>query len=408
MRGLTDDLARPFAAILERRLAPGASAPLAIGFSGGGDSLALLRLTLAWAAPRGRPVLALTVDHGLNPDSARWTADALAKAQALGARTQALAWTGDKPATGLSAAARVARHGLLAQAARAAGARVVLLGHTLDDRVEAALMRAEGSTVSDPREWAPSPVWPGGRNVFLLRPLLAVRRQALRDGLASQGETWLEDPANADPRSARARARANPAATAVDPPVVDERPARLQVEGNHALHMPRGASAAQVAAACLCAAGSTLPPRGERLARLVARLRSEETFTASLAGARITAEGGGAVFVREAGEGRRGGLSPLVLAAGQTGVWDGRYEITAPAAVTIRALGGLASRLPTEEAQALKAFPAAVRPILPAAITADGSVSSPVLATGGAIRARVLIRERFEAAVGLIDQEPAT
>src|SRR4051812_3221907 len=59
-------------AALDRRLGANASAPLAVGFSGGGDSLALLILTLDWARAHGRSVLALTVDHRLNPASAAW------------------------------------------------------------------------------------------------------------------------------------------------------------------------------------------------------------------------------------------------------------------------------------------------------------------------------------------------
>ncbi|MDG2529355.1 tRNA lysidine(34) synthetase TilS [Caulobacter endophyticus] len=399
-----------FDAVLKRRLRPGATTPLAVGFSGGSDSLALLRLTLGWAATANRPVLALTVDHGLNPASPDWTADALAKARALGAQVRALHWTGDKPSTGVAAAARAARHALLATAAREAGAGVLLLGHTADDRLEAARMRAEGSTTSDPRQWAPSPAWPQGRGVFLLRPLLAARRGALRDWLSEHGETWLEDPANADIRSPRARARA--VLTGEDagvPPIPPDPPPPTGFAGEHALRLSRQASAAQIAAACLCAAGTTTPPRGDRLERLTARLRAGEDFTATLAGARIVADAAGVLFVREAGEGRRGGLSPLLLAAGEAGVWDGRYEITAGAGhVAIRPLGGLASRLPADERQALKGFPVPVRPGLPAAVDASGAVSSPILARDAAIRARVLIRERFEAATGFIDQEPAT
>ena len=138
-------------AALDRRLDRASAAPLAVGFSGGGDSLFLLKAVL----DLGRPVLALVVDHQLQPDSVRWTADAVAKARALGAEARALVWSGDKPATGLPAAARRARHALLANAAREAGARVLLLGHTASDLAEGAAMRAQGSTVSDPREWAP-------------------------------------------------------------------------------------------------------------------------------------------------------------------------------------------------------------------------------------------------------------
>src|SRR5690606_36099049 len=128
-------------------------------------------------------------------------------AERLGVAFQALRWDGAKPASGLPAAARAARHALLADAARDAGARVILLGHTGDDLIEAAAMRAEGSTVSDPSEWAPSPAWPQGRGVFLLRPMLAVRRAEIRDWLRARDESWIDDPANEDQRFARARAR---------------------------------------------------------------------------------------------------------------------------------------------------------------------------------------------------------
>ncbi len=193
--------------ILDRRLRPASPAPIAVGLSGGGDSLALLLVARAWALAHGRQILALTVDHGLNPDSAGWTRVCAETAERLGVGFRALRWTGDKPATGLPAAARAARQALLAEAAREAGAKVLLLGHTADDLAESAAMRAEGSTVQDAREWSPSPAWPEGRGVFLLRPLLAVGRAALRDHLREVGETWIDDPANEDVRFARARAR---------------------------------------------------------------------------------------------------------------------------------------------------------------------------------------------------------
>ncbi|MBX7249005.1 MAG: hypothetical protein K1X35_08195, partial [Caulobacteraceae bacterium] len=120
---------RVFAA-LDRRLCPAADAPLCVGVSGGGDSIALLALACAWAEPRNRRVLALSVDHGLQPEGAGWSRFALETAARLGAGGRLLRWAGEKPARGVSAAARAARHRLLAEAAREAGARVVVLGHT--------------------------------------------------------------------------------------------------------------------------------------------------------------------------------------------------------------------------------------------------------------------------------------
>ena len=136
----------PFQAF-ERRLEPRSRAPLAVAFSGGGDSLALLLLTKAWADRAGRRVLALTVDHGLRPESAAWTQAVAACARRIGVDFRALKWTGEKPITGVAGAARAARHRLIADAARSAGASVILVGHTLDDQWENALMRAAGEGV---------------------------------------------------------------------------------------------------------------------------------------------------------------------------------------------------------------------------------------------------------------------
>ena len=192
---------------LDRRLTPDAEAPVAVALSGGGDSVALLLIAARWARARGRRLLALTVDHGLQPESAAWSRFAAEAAAAAGADWRGLTWDGRKPASGLTAAARAARHGLIADAARSAGARVVLFGHTADDIAEADWMRRQGATLGRLREWSPSPAWPEGRGLMLLRPLLAERRAGLRDWLAARRAAWIEDPANADARFGRSRAR---------------------------------------------------------------------------------------------------------------------------------------------------------------------------------------------------------
>lgn len=397
--------------IFARRLAPDGPAPVAVAVSGGGDSLALLLLAADWARDAGRRLLVLSVDHGLRAEGAQWSARVGENAAALGADFHALSWAGEKPRTGLPAAARAARHALLADAAREAGARVIAMGHTADDLAESALMRAEGSTNPDPREWSASPAWPQGRGVFILRPLLSVRRGALRDLLAARGADWIEDPANIDLTYARARARKQlagalpPAAKA--PKASDAEPVIFHTDpASGEIVLARNASSLAIAAACLCAAGTDRPPRGAKLARLTERLAERQDFVATLAGARIEAVGERVRICRDAGETARGGLAPMALTPCATTVWDGRYELTtATRGLSVRPLKGLAARLSPVEKQRLLTLPVSARAGLPAVVNLSGTMICPILAETSDVRIRVLSGERFGAAIGLVDSE---
>lgn len=403
MRGLTAAVHE----VLDRRLLSASPAPIAVALSGGGDSLALSLIAADWSKVRRRRLLILTVDHGLRAESAAWTRACAATADRLGADFQALAWEGDKPATGLPAAARSARHRLIADAARAAGAKVILMGHTASDRLEAAAMRQAGASTPSPREWTPSPTWPQGRDLFLLRPMLSQTRAEIRAWLAERGETWIEDPANEDPRFARARARASLTGDETD--TVLSAPIRAglalataDLAGGLATPraLLRGAPAAFLAVACLCAAGTARPPRGDRLKRLADVLRGERDLTATLAGARIEGDQRDVRFLRDPG---RAGLEILSLAAGQTAVWDGRFEITTDRPIVVQALVGHAASLSPASRSALQRLPAGARgglPFIPGA-------GSPVLAAIPGVVARPLALDRLRAACGLIDREPA-
>ncbi|WP_312165148.1 tRNA lysidine(34) synthetase TilS [Phenylobacterium sp.] len=406
---MTDALSAGVHAVLDRRLAAVSGAPLAVGLSGGGDSRALALIAADWAAAHGRRLLVLTIDHGLNPASAAWTAQCAALAARLGAPFHALAWTGDKPARGLPAAARLARHRLLAEAARGLGARVVLLGHTASDLAEAAAMRAEGSTTPSPREWAPSPVWPEGRGVFLLRPMLGVTRQALRDWLAARGEAWIDDPSNDDLRFARARARAarpEPTPAADLPQDLAGLAAAAQVDAAGVVALPRARLPARLtAAAALCAAGTARPPRADRLARVTTLLQAGRPLVATLAGARIETDGERVLFMREPGEFARRPEAALMLAPGQSAVWDGRFEITAARAAVVAPLAGHAARLPPAQRQALRAIAPKARAALP--VLLDGAAAHcPLLEDVAGVAIRSLILDRLLAACGAVEREP--
>lgn len=174
------------------------------------------------------------------------------------------------------------------------------------------------------------------------------------------------------------------------------------------LILPRTSTPTAVAMAALCAGGTSRPPRGDSLSLLARRLREGEPFVITLAGARIEADGRGIILMRDAGEVARGRLPPLVLRPDETAVWDGRFELlTDRTDLTVKALSGLATKLPPTQQTRLKSVPAAARPSLPVLVRHDGAVSCPILAETPLVRVRALAVARFEAATGGVEREPA-
>ncbi|WP_292154799.1 ATP-binding protein, partial [Brevundimonas sp.] len=88
---------------LDARLQRDVEHPVVLALSGGGDSMALLHIAADWASRNGRRLLAVTVDHGLNPDSPRWSEACRCACEALNVAWTERRWTGDKPSTGLPA-----------------------------------------------------------------------------------------------------------------------------------------------------------------------------------------------------------------------------------------------------------------------------------------------------------------
>jgi tRNA(Ile)-lysidine synthase len=199
---------------------------VAVGCSGGADSLALTRLADRWARGRDGAVLALIVEHGLRPESAP-EAQALAQALACkGIATRILPL--NLPAgPRLQERARAARRATLLAACLQAGAPHLLLGHHAEDQAETILFRAlRGSGASGLAGMAPLTV---AAEALILRPLLSRPKARLRASLMGWGIAPLEDPSNQDLRFARARLRAAGDAP-LDPAPFARRRARLAAE----------------------------------------------------------------------------------------------------------------------------------------------------------------------------------
>ena len=190
---------------------------LLLAVSGGSNSTALLVLAARWAKGLSKrhkhppKLAAVTIDHGLRPESRREALAVKQLARRLGVPHRTLSWRGKKPNTGLQEAARYARYRLLAEEAARSGYEHILTAHTLDDQAETVLFRlARGSGLTGLAGMADAAPIPVGRDaaIFLVRPLLRVSKARLVATLRAIGIAHSEDPTNRDPRYTRTRLRA--------------------------------------------------------------------------------------------------------------------------------------------------------------------------------------------------------
>ncbi len=407
-------------ATLMAALEPFGPAPrLAVGVSGGPDSLALVLLAADWAGARGGRVTALTVDHGLRPDAAVEARRVAGWMAAAGVDHQTLTIAAPVPASGVQAWARARRLDALEAACRRLGVIDLLLAHHCDDQAETVLLRlGRGSGPDGLAAMAPES-WRSG--VRLLRPLLAVPATATRACGAAPPTPWIEDPSNADPAYQRVRLRrlapalegaglaaaglALTAARAAEARAerADRIAARLvmavtlhpagfaTVSASPLLAPPDSEARAALGRLLACLGGLSRPPTEAALARLLARLRAGDPRGASLGRCRWLArppdpDGARWLVCRE----RRHLPAPLGLEAlaaqpaQPARRWDGRFLYSLPAPIgsagpwrgwTLAPLGR--AQAPAPGVLALASVPAPARVSLPVLFGPDGGVYVP-------------------------------
>ncbi|WP_419800046.1 tRNA lysidine(34) synthetase TilS [Terasakiella sp.] len=179
----------------------------AVAVSGGADSLALCVLAATWAKEKGHRLVALSVDHGLRTASRQecdWVAEMLT---AKGIEHHTLTWEGEKPTSGIQAAARKARYQLMSNWCQENRIKDLMVAHHQDDQAETFLLRlARGSGVDG--LGAMRCVVQHGET-RLLRPLLTVSKIRLISTLRAMGLDWIEDPSNENDDFDRVKIRKN-------------------------------------------------------------------------------------------------------------------------------------------------------------------------------------------------------
>jgi tRNA(Ile)-lysidine synthase len=384
------------------------AARLGVAVSGGGDSVALLHLAWRRAQHLGQGLEAVTLDHGLRPESAaeaRAVADLCTR---LGVRQTTLEWTGARGGNTM-AAARDARYRLIADWAKDQDIRAVLLGHTADDLAETFLMRLgrkaglDGLAAMDQTFRRQGMTWS--------RPLLQQDRAALRAYLRRNAVDWTEDPTNDDPRYDRTRARAALAALAplgVDAEGLKETAEALRmarsalehytaqeakrhvIEDRGDLLIPHGPDAGLhpdierrlIARGLQWVAGAAYAPRRTTLANLRSALEND--------GPRQTAAG--CLVTAQAGPVLRLSREPNAVAQTRCAtreIWDGRWSLNGPHApdLEIRALGGAVKACPGWRDTGL---PRASLMASPAVWRGDTLIAAPLAGHGSDWTARIV------------------
>jgi tRNA(Ile)-lysidine synthase len=216
---------------------------VAVAFSGGRDSTALLHAVWRLAGAQGLEVHALHVHHGLSPNADAWESRCRAQCWRWSRRGAPIHFQASRlglappPGASIEAIAREARYAALADMAHAVGCRLVLLAHHAQDQAETFLLQALRGAGAAGLAAMPAQIERGG--ILWCRPWLALPREAVEAYVRRYRLGHVEDESNASPVFARNRLRLE-----VWPALSVAFPQAAKVLGRAARH-------AQDAAACL-------------------------------------------------------------------------------------------------------------------------------------------------------------
>ena len=165
---------------------------VAVGLSGGIDSVVLLHVLHGLAPALAYKLSAIHVNHGMSPNAGDWQRFCSAFCLELGIPFKAVRVKVKKVRQGLEAAAREARRAALSKLRVDA----IAFGHHLDDQAETVLFNLLRGAGLEGASGMPVLGKLGGK--ALLRPLLGVRRRAIRAYAEKHRLAWIDDESNAD------------------------------------------------------------------------------------------------------------------------------------------------------------------------------------------------------------------
>ena len=165
---------------------------VAVGLSGGVDSVVLLHRLRALAPRQGFRLSAMHVHHGLSPHADAWASFCRKLCKDWGIPLAVRKVRVSRRGAGLEAAARAARRAALERT----GADAIALAHHLDDQAETVLLNLLRG--AGPRGASAMPAAGRLGAKRLLRPLLEVPRREILAYARAHRLQWVEDESNRD------------------------------------------------------------------------------------------------------------------------------------------------------------------------------------------------------------------
>lgn len=167
---------------------------IAISYSGGSDSSALLLKLSEWSKTNNAKLIAFIVNHGLKTSSLEDSKKAKKKAESLSIETHILYWGGIKPTSAIMKKARDKRYELILNECKKRNIYHLFTAHHLDDQIETYYMRSQRkgfnlgqssmNMISEKKKYR------------IIKPFLNISKKRLMATCEFHGLNWIDDSFN--------------------------------------------------------------------------------------------------------------------------------------------------------------------------------------------------------------------
>ena len=178
---------------------------VAISFSGGSDSLALLILMNNWIKKHKGLLTLIYFDHKLRKESYLESQYTIEISKKLGIDHKILTWDKKKPRSSIMQKAREIRYEKIISFCKQNKILTVMTAHHLDDSLETYFMKRKRNSLTP--NLSGIPFKNTQDHVQILRPFINLRKSRLVQTCERNKYKWVEDPSNKDDSFERVRVR---------------------------------------------------------------------------------------------------------------------------------------------------------------------------------------------------------